>query len=239
MRKPITEFAFESHMALIRFNARPCPDNVDFGDLFFFDKPYHFSYTVGDETKNFVIPPYQWILESKLNPVLGEECKRDCKSRNCPITCCQAHKIVHTDFSSIPWVFRWLISRTGGHTEASVVHDYLFMLRYEFVQEISEDYIRNSGEIDDPEDYVYKPVGRPEADDVLSFALRISDVDVVRRTLIMVAIRLMSWWVYELQDQPSDMKITWWTKLLRDGGRAAFAAVMALGLWQLWTLVSA
>ncbi len=32
----------------------------------------------------------------------------------------------HTDLSSVPKGFRWIVGRTGTHLEASVLHDYLY-----------------------------------------------------------------------------------------------------------------
>ncbi len=31
----------------------------------------------------------------------------------------------YTDFASIPWLFRWLISRFGRHSPAALLHDWL------------------------------------------------------------------------------------------------------------------
>ncbi len=178
----ITKFHFDSDIILVRFKKRPCT-NYDFGDLFFFKEPYEFHYEFDGDPKNvkrFVIPPFLGMEKPDFDSGLLE-----CKSTESEI---------HTDFSSVPWVFRWLISRTGAYTEASIAHDYLYMLRHEYVQKRTREFI--AAHNNRYQGYCSEEVGREEADQAFFRGLIDSEVHDVRYRLIKLAIKLGGQRVY-------------------------------------------
>ncbi len=77
----------------------------------------------------------------------------------------QVPRGVHTDFASIPRVFRGLISRTGRHGKAAVLHDYLCG---------------------------YYKVTRKEADKIFLEAMKTLDVGWLKRRTMFLGVRAYS-----------------------------------------------
>ena len=70
-----------------------------------------------------------------------------------------------TDFASIPWFARWLISKIGSHSEAAVIHDW---------------------------HYRAKVVPRKEADHVFLIAMKVAHTPWWQRTLMFTTVRLFA-----------------------------------------------
>lgn len=74
-----------------------------------------------------------------------------------------------TDFASVPWLFAWLVPRSGKHLPASLLHDALVVR---------------------PPNYIGPPISRDEADLVFKEAMADLGTRVVRRWLIWTAVTL-------------------------------------------------
>ncbi|SEE00843.1 DUF1353 domain-containing protein [Ruania alba] len=77
-----------------------------------------------------------------------------------------------TDFASVPWMFTWLVPRSGRYTPAAVLHDALVV----------------------PGDYLGPPVDRVEADRIFRAALRDTGTPVVRSWLMWAAVSIATKW---------------------------------------------
>ena len=91
-------------------------------------------------------------------------------------------KGTRTDFSSVPWYFRWLVPRIGPHAEASVVHDYLYEAWA-----------------------CYRDTPRRQdqlfADRVFRAGMISASVRPWRRFLAYLAVRVFGWWVFKKHTQ--------------------------------------
>jgi len=74
-----------------------------------------------------------------------------------------------TDFASVPWLFAWLVPKSGKHLPASLLHDAL---------------------VERPPNYIGPPVTRDDADVVFKEAMADLGTRVVRRWLIWTAVSL-------------------------------------------------
>ena len=83
-----------------------------------------------------------------------------------------------TDLASVPWYFRWLVSRVGPHLEASIVHDYLFIAWQ------------------DIDDYPAQRKDFDFANELMRHAMIEAGVKWWRRALILFAVRIVGWGVY-------------------------------------------
>lgn len=90
-----------------------------------------------------------------------------------------------TDFASIPWVFAWLVPRSGNHLPAAIIHDGLLDRDFAYVID---------GQLVRPQEFSGNPLAsditRDEADDVLKEAMGDLGTGVVRRWLIWTAVTL-------------------------------------------------
>ena len=87
-----------------------------------------------------------------------------------------------TDLTSVPWVFRSIVSRTGPWVEAAVVHDFLT---------IAWRVIDGDG----------SKARRRFADDVMLAGMRAAGVDLLRRRLIYFGIRAAAFIRYPRREQ--------------------------------------
>lgn len=85
----------------------------------------------------------------------------------------------YTDLSSIPAAARWIVSKSGPHLEASIVHDWLYRAW--------TDYRLGSRRLSD---WVF-------ADDVMAAGLRqLRDYSGFKRGVVLFAVRLFGWWPF-------------------------------------------
>ncbi|UFU04868.1 DUF1353 domain-containing protein [Ruania halotolerans] len=77
-----------------------------------------------------------------------------------------------TDFASVPWMFTWLVPRSGRYTPAAVLHDAIVI----------------------PGDYLGPAIDRVEGDRIFRVALRESGTGVVRSWLMWAAVGIATKW---------------------------------------------
>ena len=196
----IEKFKYVSDLKVMRFSQRPCSGDKFFGPLFFFEAPYEFAYDRDGARREWRIPKFDATVD--------------------PNDACRNAKLnVFTDFASVPPIFRALVSRTGSHTEAAVVHDFLYLLRHDFVK-------------DRVEEATGRPPGdtsRKEADLVMLRALEEAKVGRCKRHVIFLAVHLAGWWVYDdLAEKPIGKAIIW---LARAAGLALLAWIIYAVFW--------
>ena len=115
-----------------------------------------------------------------------------------------------TDLTSVPWLFTWLVPRTGRHLPAALVHDGLV------------------GDADDPPSYVSEEghvVARDEADRVFRDAMGDLGTGPVRRWLVWAAVSVATIAVGSA---------AWSTRQLwhyRIAAAATLGLVLVLGTW--------
>ena len=113
-----------------------------------------------------------------------------------------------TDLTSVPWLFTWLVPKTGAHLPAALLHDALV------------------GGPGDPSSYTSTEghdVARDEADRVFRDAMADTGTGVVRRWLVWTAVTLATIWAGSARWS----RATTWHYRLAAGG--TLLAVLALG----------
>ena len=84
-----------------------------------------------------------------------------------------------TDLTSVPWVFRWFVSRAGPWLEAAVVHDYLYIAW----QDLD---VQGARKVD-----------RRFADRIMFAAMTRAKVGRIRKWAIYLGVRIGGGWTYE------------------------------------------
>jgi len=101
--------------------------------------------------------------------------------------------LFETDFASIPWFARWLIKTWGRHTNAAIIHDYLY--RGGQISEISENapggFIKNQSK-----HRLYSPMTRKQADRIMLEAMEVMNVRKWTQLAIYCGLRLGGWWAW-------------------------------------------
>ncbi len=182
----IENFKYVSHLKVMRFNRRLCPGDKSLGPIFYFESPYEFAYDRDGTPRAWRIPKF----DANVDP--NDAC------RNAKLN-------VFTDFASVPPFFRGLVSRIGSHSEAAVVHDFLYLLRHDYVKDrVEEDTGQPPGEM-----------SREEADLVILRALEEAKVGWIKRYVIYLAVCLAGWWVYkDLAEKPIGKTVIWLARIL-------------------------
>ena len=190
----IENFKYVTDLKVMRIRQRPCPGDKSLGPIFYFEAPYEFAYDKDGTRRLWRIPKFN----AKIHP--------DDACRNAKLN-------VFTDFASVPPFFRVLVSRIGSHTEAAVAHDFLYLLRHDFVKDrVREDTGHPPGDM-----------SRKEADLVILRALEKAKVGRCKRYAIYLAVCLAGWWVYkDLAEKPIGKAVIW---LARVAGFALLAWV--------------
>lgn len=93
-----------------------------------------------------------------------------------------------TDFSSVPWIFQWLVPKYGGQNHGSVLHDFLY--RYQFYW--TTDTFGNVSRV---------KCSRKMADMIFLEANAVKKVFWTRRKLIYAGLRLGGWAAFKNPDK--------------------------------------
>ena len=89
-----------------------------------------------------------------------------------------------TDLASVPFCFRWIVSRVGPHLEACIVHDWLYMA---WKTEILDSTVLREKRVQ----------YRKFSDDVLNAGMKKANVNPLRRILIYISVRLFGGFVFD------------------------------------------
>ena len=120
----------------------------------------------GSDAKYIVIKDYRVRLDLKEIPEGKEFCHYVLVPEN-----------MTTDLASVPFCFRWIVSRVGPHLEACIVHDWLYMAWQ--TENLDSTVLRKK-----------RVQYRKFSDDVLNAGMKKANVDPFRRILIYMPLHL-------------------------------------------------
>ncbi len=89
-----------------------------------------------------------------------------------------------TDLASVPSVARSIVGRVGPHLEASIVHDFLYIAWQDLA------------------DHGARKADRRFADELFRVAMEEAKVCCLKKLLILLAVKLIGWFVYKKPNPP-------------------------------------